>query len=226
MNRLNNPAVNNGFHKGEPGIQNKQIGAFAHLDGTETIVDADGPGRPAHVLTPIPLAVGSLRLQSTIGGPMRALRPLLFVATAVALVFAAVGAMAARPRLGQRLVVTFRRAGMLRLARAARAVTAGLAHIRLWATLPDISSVPIQFTDGQAKVFESLWSFKGEATTAERIMQRAGLDSAKPSDLFKIKQKDKGKPEPEAQHAAYGSLVVTQQRAGLYSMPCAAGALA
>ena len=72
-----------------------------------------------------------------------------------------------------------------------------------WATLPDISSTPIRFTDGQAKVFEALWSFKGEATTAERIMQRAGLDSAKPSDLFKIKSKDKGKPEPAAQHAAY-----------------------
>ena len=55
-----------------------------------------------------------------------------------------------------------------------------------------------------------------------RIMQRAGLDSAKPSDLFKIKTKDKGKPEPAAQHAAYGALVVTQQRAGLYAMPCAA----
>jgi hypothetical protein len=95
-----------------------------------------------------------------------------------------------------------------------------------WATLPEISSTPIRFTDGQAKVFEALWSFKGEATTAERIMQRAGLDSAKPSDLFKIKAKDKGKPEPAAQHAAYGALVVTQQRAGLYSMPCAAGALA
>ncbi|MEW6464481.1 MAG: hypothetical protein AB1434_01145 [Pseudomonadota bacterium] len=97
-----------------------------------------------------------------------------------------------------------------------------------WATLPDISSTPIRFTDGQAKVFEALWSFKGEATTAERIMRRAGLDSAKPSDLFKIKSKDKGKgkPEPAAQHAAYGALVITQQRAGLYSMACAAGALA
>ena len=95
-----------------------------------------------------------------------------------------------------------------------------------WATLPDISSTPIRFTDGQAKVLEALWSFKGEATTAERIMQRAGLDSAKPSDLFKIKSKDKGKPEPAAQHAAYGALVVTQQRAGLYLMPCAASALA
>ena len=95
-----------------------------------------------------------------------------------------------------------------------------------WATLPDGNGTPIRFTDGQAKVFEALWSFKGEATTAERIMQRAGLDSAKPSDLFKIKSKDKGKPEPAAQHAAYVALVVTQQRAGLYSMPCAAGALA
>lgn len=91
-----------------------------------------------------------------------------------------------------------------------------------WATLPDISSAPIQFTDGQAKVFESLWSFKGEATTAERIMQRAGLGSDKPIDVFKIKAKDKGKPEPAAQHAAYGALVVTQKRAGLYAMPCAA----
>ncbi|MCL4778545.1 MAG: hypothetical protein KJ049_00010 [Gammaproteobacteria bacterium] len=91
-----------------------------------------------------------------------------------------------------------------------------------WATLPDVQATPIQFTDGQSKVFGALWAFKGEAVTAERVMQRAGLDSAKPSDLFKIKTKDKGKPEPAAQHAAYGALVVTQQRAGLYVMPCAA----
>lgn len=95
-----------------------------------------------------------------------------------------------------------------------------------WATLPEGNGTPIRFTDGQAKVFEALWSFKGQATTAERIMQRAGLSSAKPSDLFKIKSKDKGKPEPAAQHAAYVALVATQQHAGLYSMPCAAGALA
>ena len=36
----------------------------------------------------------------------------------------------------------------------------------------------------------------------------------------------RGEPEPEAQHAAYGALVVTQKRAGMYSMPCAAGASA
>ena len=91
-----------------------------------------------------------------------------------------------------------------------------------WVTLPDGDGTPIQFTDGQAKVFGALWSFKGQASTADRIMQRAGLDSASPSDLFKIKAKDKGKPGPAAQHAAYGALVVTKQRAGLYAMPCAA----
>jgi len=91
-----------------------------------------------------------------------------------------------------------------------------------WATLPNVQSTPIHFTQGQAKVFEALWSFKGADVDSERIMQRAGQKSDKPIDLFKIKSKDKGKPEPAAQHAAYGALVVTQQRAGLYAMPCAA----
>lgn len=90
-----------------------------------------------------------------------------------------------------------------------------------WATLPEVQASPIRFTEGQAKVLGALWSFKGEAMPADRIMQRAGLESAKPSDLFKIKSKDRGKAEPAAQHAAYGVLVVTQQHAGLYSMPCA-----
>jgi hypothetical protein len=86
-----------------------------------------------------------------------------------------------------------------------------------WATLPDVQATPIRFTDGQAKVFEALWSFKGAEVDGERIMQRAGQKSDKPIDLFKIKSKDKGKPEHEARLAAYGALVVTQQRAGLYS---------
>lgn len=91
-----------------------------------------------------------------------------------------------------------------------------------WATLPDVQAAPIRFTDGQAKVFEALWSFKGAEVDGERIMQRAGQKSDKPIDLFKIKSKDKGKPEHEARLAAYGALVVTQQRAGLYAMPCSA----
>ncbi|MBS0212745.1 MAG: hypothetical protein JSR26_06115 [Proteobacteria bacterium] len=95
-----------------------------------------------------------------------------------------------------------------------------------WATLPSVQATPIQFTDGQAKVFDVLWSFKGEVTTADRIMARAELDSAKPSDLFKIKAKDKRKPLHEARLAAYHALVMTRQREGLYSMPCAAVVLA
>ena len=95
-----------------------------------------------------------------------------------------------------------------------------------WATLPDVQSTPIHFTQGQAKVFEALWSFNGAEVDGERIMQRAGQKSDKPIDLFKIKSRDKGKPEYEARLAAYVALVVTQQRAGLYSMPCAAAVLA
>jgi len=95
-----------------------------------------------------------------------------------------------------------------------------------WVTLPGSDGTPIRCTEGQARVFRALWSFKGQAVTADRIMRHAGLDSTKPSDLFKIKARDKGKPEPAAQHAAYVALVCTQQRPGLYSMPCAAGTLA
>lgn len=91
-----------------------------------------------------------------------------------------------------------------------------------WATLPEIQAMPIQFTDGQSKVLGALWSFKGEVTTADRIMQRSGLDSGKPIDLFKIKAKDKNKPVYETRLAAYHALVITQQHEGLYAMPCAA----
>jgi hypothetical protein len=90
-----------------------------------------------------------------------------------------------------------------------------------WATLPDGRHAdPVHRWSGQG--VRGAVVVQGRSHDGGRIMQRAGLDSAKPSDLFKIKSKDKGKPEPEAQHAAYGALVVTQQRAGLYSMPCAA----
>lgn len=91
-----------------------------------------------------------------------------------------------------------------------------------WVTVSEWPHGPIRCTDGQVAVFKSLWSFKGEPMTAERIMQRAGLDSDKLIDLFKIKPRDKGKPEAEGPLAAYRALVVTQKRQGLYSMPCAA----
>lgn len=91
-----------------------------------------------------------------------------------------------------------------------------------WATLPDVQSTPIRFTQGQAKVFEALWSFKGAEVDGERIMQRAGQKSDKPIDLFKIKLQDKSKPSHKARLAAYRALVLSRQREGLYAMPCAA----
>jgi hypothetical protein len=75
----------------------------------------------------------------------------------------------------------------------------------------------IECTDGQAAVFEALWSFKGEPRTSQQVMHKAGLESQKPSDVFK------GKKYAEASRA-YRALVVTRQRQGLYVMPCSATA--
>ena len=91
-----------------------------------------------------------------------------------------------------------------------------------WATLPSVQASPIQFTPGQAKVFEALWSFKGVEVDGQRVMQRAGQKSDKPNDLFKIKSQDKGKSLYEARLDAYHVLVMTRQHEGLYAMPCAA----
>ncbi len=84
-----------------------------------------------------------------------------------------------------------------------------------WVTLPGEEGRPILCTDGQAAVFQALWSFKGEPRTSEQVMGRAQLTSQKPIDVFK------GKKHAEPLRA-YRALVVTQQRADLYSMPCAA----
>jgi hypothetical protein len=43
------------------------------------------------------------------------------------------------------------------------------------AKLPNVQATPIQFTDGQAKVFEALWALEGAEMDGERIMKRAGL---------------------------------------------------
>lgn len=92
-----------------------------------------------------------------------------------------------------------------------------------WVTLPDWQHGLIHCTEGQAAIFETLWSYKGESMSAERIMRRANLSSDKPIDLFKIKSRDKGKPDVEGPLFAYNTLVITQRRQGLYAMPCARG---
>lgn len=94
-----------------------------------------------------------------------------------------------------------------------------------WVTLPDWPHGPIRLTEAQAAVFEALWSFKGEPRTAEQIMRRAGLDSDKPIDVFKVKARDKGKQDVQARLRAFQTLVQTS-REGLYAMPCAREAAA
>lgn len=84
-----------------------------------------------------------------------------------------------------------------------------------WVTLLGEEGHPIRCTDGQAAVFRALWSFKGEPRSSEQVMGRAQLSSQKPIDVFK----GKNYAEPLR---AYQALVTTQQRAGLYSMACAA----
>ena len=90
-----------------------------------------------------------------------------------------------------------------------------------WITLPEWPHDLIHCSEGQAAIFKALWSFHGKPAKAEQIMQRAGLKSDKPIDLFKVKSQDKGKPEAEGPLFAYRRLVTTQQRLGLYAMPCA-----
>jgi len=90
-----------------------------------------------------------------------------------------------------------------------------------WVTLPGEEGRPIRCTDGQAAVFKSLWSFKGEPMKAKRVMDRTGLGSEKPIDLFKVKARDRGKPEHEGPLFVYRALVKSRRREGLYWMPCA-----
>lgn len=90
-----------------------------------------------------------------------------------------------------------------------------------WITLPQWPHGAIHCTDGQVAVFEALWHFKGEPMTAKRIMHRAGLDSKKPIDVFKVERHNKGNPQYEGPLFAYRTLVETKQREGLYSMSCA-----
>ena len=83
-----------------------------------------------------------------------------------------------------------------------------------WVTLDSWPEGAIHSTPGQAAVFKALWEFKGEWRRGEQVMLRAGLNSTKPSDVFKAARY-------EGPRHAYQTLVDTQEREGLYAMPCA-----
>ncbi len=90
-----------------------------------------------------------------------------------------------------------------------------------WVTLSDWPHGPIRCTEGQAAIFSALWSFKGVKVDGERVMLKAGQESDKPNDLFKVKTTNKGKPEYEGPLHAYRALVESNRRQGLYWMSCA-----
>jgi hypothetical protein len=80
----------------------------------------------------------------------------------------------------------------------------------------------IDLSPAQAAVFKALWNFGGQPQEAHVIMSRAGFNSDKPIDVFKVKKQNKGDTRYEGAHRAYKALVKTNQRAGTYAMPCAA----
>ena len=87
-------------------------------------------------------------------------------------------------------------------------------HVEGWAS-------PISLSEAQAAVFKALWHFKGIPQPAEPIMNKAGLESAKPIDVFKVKSQNKGDPKYEGPLHAYKTLVETDRRSGTYAMHCA-----
>ena len=80
---------------------------------------------------------------------------------------------------------------------------------------------PVLLSDAQSAIFKALWYFRGKPETAEVIMTKAGLDSLKPVDIFKVKTSNKGDPRYERPKLAYDTLVHTRRREGLYWMACA-----
>lgn len=87
-----------------------------------------------------------------------------------------------------------------------------------WVTLPEWPHGPIRLTKGQAAIFRALWSFHGVKVDAQRLMARAGLSSAKPIDLFKVKDSNRNDLNEQAANFAYKVLVITHRREGTYKL--------
>ena len=90
-----------------------------------------------------------------------------------------------------------------------------------WVFMDDVPDDPVLLSEAQAAVFKALWHFRGRPETAEVIMNKAGLESPKPIEVFKVKDKNRGDPRYERPKLAYEQLVQRRQREGLYWMNCA-----
>lgn len=109
---------------------------------------------------------------------------------------------------------------------SARAVNGPFSADFRWVHSADWPHGPIALTEAQAAVFKALWHYKGQSQSAEIIMNKAGLDSTKPIDVFKVKSQNKGDPKYDGPLHAYKTLVTTNQRAGTYAMSCEESATA
>lgn len=87
-----------------------------------------------------------------------------------------------------------------------------------WVHLKDWMHGPVRLTDAQALLFAVLWKHRHQAQSAEFLMREAGLDSARPIDVFKVKAANRGDPLYEGPLQAYEQLVGRQRRLGLYQL--------
>ena len=87
-----------------------------------------------------------------------------------------------------------------------------------WVHLPGWAHGAIRLTDAQAQLFAALWKHRNEAQSAEFLMREAGLDSARPIDVFKVKAANREDPAYEGPLQAYEQLVKRQRRLGLYRL--------
>ncbi len=90
-----------------------------------------------------------------------------------------------------------------------------------WVHLGGWPHGPIRLTEAQAHLFSVLWKHRNQPQSAEFLMREAGLGSERPIDIFKLKTSNRGDPRYEGPMQAYKTLVVRQQRYGLYQLNCA-----
>jgi hypothetical protein len=90
-----------------------------------------------------------------------------------------------------------------------------------WVHLEDWPHGPVRLTEAQAHLFAALWKHRNQPQSAEFLMREAGLGSERPIDVFKLKASNRGDPRYEGPMQAYKTLVVRQQRHGLYRLNCA-----
>ena len=87
-----------------------------------------------------------------------------------------------------------------------------------WVHLENWGHGPVRLTEAQALLFAALWKHRHQAQSAEFLMREAGLDSARPIDVFKVKAANRGDPLYEGPLQAYEQLVGRQRRLGRYRL--------